>query len=521
MAGKNPVDPVVMIGLDSAEPRLIERWINDGTMPNLKRLRSRGSYGRLASTAGWLAGSPWPTFYTGTLPSDHGMYHLPQWRAEQMRLDNPRSDWLPLLPFWRRLGKTGHRVVAVDVPMAYPPEPFNGVEVYGWATHDRDARAGARECATTSYPPSVMNSIHCKGGRERSPLGEEIWGIEHPLALLRLRDQLIESAYNVADLAKALMQEEAWDLFIVCFGATHRGGHKLWDHSGSWGTKGAGELSHALRDVYVACDSAVGQLVGTVGNRATIIVFSVHGMGPNVDRSGVLPIMLARVLGKEAAHSPLQRLVHMVPGEVRYLASSTQPLSSLYKLYTWRTQRRRKLISVDWASTPAFCLPADKEGYIRVNLRGRESAGIVEPNDYDRLCETIADGLETFVDADTGQRIVESVDRIDRIFKQGLRLNNLPDLIVRWVSSPAANHRLIVSARYGSIPWATPGRHPTGRSGNHRAEGFLIAVGDRFQPDSRVEGGHILDLAPAIYALLNAPKPIEMRGNASSIIRTD
>jgi predicted AlkP superfamily phosphohydrolase/phosphomutase len=51
-----------MIGLDAAEPALIERWIADDTLPALARLCARGSYGRLASSATWLAGSPWPTF---------------------------------------------------------------------------------------------------------------------------------------------------------------------------------------------------------------------------------------------------------------------------------------------------------------------------------------------------------------------------------------------------------------------------------------------------------------------------
>ena len=63
---------VLMIGLDSAEPILIERWIADDTLPTLRRLRARGSYRRLASSAAWLAGSPWPTFYTGHHPPSTG-----------------------------------------------------------------------------------------------------------------------------------------------------------------------------------------------------------------------------------------------------------------------------------------------------------------------------------------------------------------------------------------------------------------------------------------------------------------
>ncbi|NIU26395.1 phosphodiesterase, partial [candidate division KSB1 bacterium] len=85
--------------------RLIERWINDGTLPNLERLRANGAYGRLASTADWLSGSPWPTFFTGKTPAHHGLYHYKQWRSDIMRHIPPSPEWLPLRPFWRQLSE--------------------------------------------------------------------------------------------------------------------------------------------------------------------------------------------------------------------------------------------------------------------------------------------------------------------------------------------------------------------------------------------------------------------------------
>jgi predicted AlkP superfamily phosphohydrolase/phosphomutase len=48
---------VLLIGLDAAEPRLIEQWTEDGSLPTLCTLRREGAYARLRSTAGWLVGS--------------------------------------------------------------------------------------------------------------------------------------------------------------------------------------------------------------------------------------------------------------------------------------------------------------------------------------------------------------------------------------------------------------------------------------------------------------------------------
>jgi predicted AlkP superfamily phosphohydrolase/phosphomutase len=146
-----------MIGLDAAEPRLVERWMDDGTLPNLRRLRERGAYGRLASSAEYLAGSPWPTFYTGQSPAEHGFFNYLAWRPEAMASARPTADYLPVTPFWRALSRRGPRVVAVDIPLTYEPEPFNGVEVSNWATHE--AIVGS-----ATQPPELMEEIRREFG---------------------------------------------------------------------------------------------------------------------------------------------------------------------------------------------------------------------------------------------------------------------------------------------------------------------------------------------------------------------
>jgi len=41
---------VIAIGLDAADPVLVERWMAEGRLPNLARMRSEGAWGRLRST---------------------------------------------------------------------------------------------------------------------------------------------------------------------------------------------------------------------------------------------------------------------------------------------------------------------------------------------------------------------------------------------------------------------------------------------------------------------------------------
>ncbi len=507
---ENRPRPVLAIGLDAAEPSLIERWVADGILPNLRRLRQAGAYRRLASSAKWLSGSPWPTFYTGRRPQDHGLYHHLQWCPERMITIRPRPDWLPVRPFWRDLGAAGRKVIAVDVPQAYAPEPFDGVEVSGWASHDALAPPGA-------YPADLAEAIRREFGA--SSTRPEVHGLQPARALLRLRAELLDATAALAALAERLMREHPWDLFLVAFGTLHRGGHKLWDGSNVRGKPDEDEaekLGDALRDIYVACDRALGRLIEVAGSDAGVLVFSLHGMGPNTSRTEILPALLERILNDDdgvGSSAPLGKTVlsgfrQRVPNAWRSALKRRLPVAAQDRLSTfWR------LNGVDWSTTAAISLIADLHGYIRINRRGREALGIVEPGQgFDALCRRIAAGLESFVDASTGEPVVSQVVRTDQVLPSGERNSALPDLVVRWSKTPACRHRALRSPALGSVPWPIPGRHPDGRSGNHRFQGFLLAAGPGLPQAVELSEADIFDLAPTIRALLGLPPDPTMVG---------
>lgn len=499
-----------MIALDAAEPSLVERWMDEGHLPNLSRLRDEGSYGRLRSSAEWLAGSPWPTFHTGTLPGDHGHHHFVQWRKEQMDLVRPSAEWLPMRAFWRDAGRSGCRVLAIDVPSAYGPRPFDGIEIYGWCNTDLLAARG-------SYPPEVFDWAQKRFGPSRMP--DEVYSMERAEALLRQRDDLIRWTHRTGELALELVEREMWDLCLVSLTATHRGGHKLWDATavrGDPAEETEKELTGALREVYATCDEVVGRLRAGA-DADTIMVFSLHGMGPNASRVPVFSEMLDRILtdrkGPGAPPGVLQRLRAVVPNEWRARVKTLLPTELQDRLTVfWRMGGR------DLSSTRAFPLVADLQGYIRINVVGRDAEGIVEPGtEYDRLCEELVSGLAGFVDADSGEPIVSEVVRSDQLYKGGTRVEELPDLIVRWSPTPASSHRRIVSPKHGAIEWPTPGGHPDGRSGNHRGEGFLLAGGEGVSPGVSLEGANIVDLAPTVFSMLGLPPRPEWVGSVLSI----
>lgn len=90
---------------------------------------------------------------------------------------------------------------------------------------------------------------------------------------------------------------------------------------------------------------------------------------------------------------------------------------------------------IDWNNTMVFSLLTDLQGYIRINLKGREKEGIVEEEDYQKICSKIIDSLKSLKDSETNEPVVETIKRRDELFTEGNGFNNLPDIIVNGLKN--------------------------------------------------------------------------------------
>ena len=65
---------VLVLGLDGTEPTLLERWIGEGALPVLGRLRAEGAYARLRNRPYFKAEPVWTTAMTGAWPEKTGYW---------------------------------------------------------------------------------------------------------------------------------------------------------------------------------------------------------------------------------------------------------------------------------------------------------------------------------------------------------------------------------------------------------------------------------------------------------------
>lgn len=158
-----------------------------------------------------------------------------------------------------------------------------------------------------------------------------------------------------------------------------------------------------------------------------------------------------------------------------------------------------------WHKMKAFAVPSFAEGYVRINLKGREPYGVVEPSEYDQVCDEITEFLYSLKDARNG---LPMTIRVIKTRKDSSDRNpKLPDgdLIVVWRETHMTD--MVESPQYGKI-----GPFPFYRSASHREKGFILAFGKDLGKGVQLKDHHVLDLPPTILNLMNAEIPKHLEG---------
>ena len=171
--GKAKFKRAVILGFDGMDPELADRFMNEGKLPNLAKLRTKGTFTKLRTTFPAISPVAWSTFMTGVNPGKHNIYDF---------LARDTSNYLPFLssaeikgpkrhikigkysipfgktevkamrkgtPFWHWLGKAGIFSSVIRVPVTFPPEKFSGVLLSGMCVPDLKGSQGTFCLCTT------------------------------------------------------------------------------------------------------------------------------------------------------------------------------------------------------------------------------------------------------------------------------------------------------------------------------------------------------------------------------------
>ena len=302
------------------------------------------------------------------------------------------------------------------------------------------------------------------------------------------------------------------------FGAVHRGTHYLWDLT-QIETAGVDEKTlAALRGARDACyesfDQQLGRIMDAAPEDARVVAFALHGMGPNDGWYEVLPRIVEQIhRGGKVAPPPKHGVVFRIKNALPWtlVRQVTRRIPHAWNKALIPLWSRRMY---DWPNTRYFTLPMDYNGYIRLNIKGREKEGCINPADVEGVIKELGEALRSFRDIETGKPVIRGVFKVDDLVgADAPRRRFLPDLVVLWNPPHSiAQSTGVVSEKFGEVRWLKGARNASGRSGNHTPHGWFAAAGPGIQPGESDRAHDSADLIPTVFEWLGASRPSAFAG---------
>jgi predicted AlkP superfamily phosphohydrolase/phosphomutase len=339
-----------------------------------------------------------------------------------------------------------------------------------------------------------------------------------------------------------------WRFFVTVMSESHSAGENFGEVLDETHILSQVEISELhrqrLRDVYTALDAAVGRFADNLPPDTILVVFSLDGSeatGGELASMVLLPelqyrLAFGRPLLKDPDQEAWRREPHALTpdqsesweeymrvrfGEsrasrlrrrlddgyetlragfagLRFRFAPAKGSEPVHSALGWQVVSWYRL---HWPRMRVFALPTFVDGRLRINLRGRERHGIVDPADYEQVCDEIEASLRSCRDPRSNQCAVAEVIRPrarDPMAADGPDA----DLIVRWSHAiDALDHP--VAGMIGPFPFR--------RAGAHSQRGFALFSGPGISP-AKLGLFSFHDLPATILALLGHEPTADMEG---------
>ena len=428
---------VVVIGLDGGTWQVLEPFMDEGLLPNIKTLYESGATANLVTHGRRLSPSVWTGIATGYSHSAHGImgWTLPDPSTGATRLVQSGDRRKPAL--WQIVSSYGKSSVVLNWIASYPAEEIDGAVIS--RVLDVDSLA--------VYPPELAPRVFSLVDSSFSRMSEREWYYGE-----------IEAVFDLAENLAAGIQPDLLMLYINC---TDKAQHRHWaafqpeKFDKSWGVTDEDIETglEVLRSVWSAVDDRIGRLLRVVDDDTAILLVSDHGFRPRAQISA-LPMV--------------NRILHKL-GHLRW------------------SDPDRELI--DFKRSQAFVAGLDAYDAmvgVYVNARGRLRDGIVAPDSVDILARQIAHELSSLRVDETGEPLFLSVGLLSeggpkRLRNLGYDVYAEKSVVLR--TAPEGLHVTIAGEKHELEGFF---RIMRGNSGSHAPRGVVIASGPQFNSDTRL-----------------------------------
>jgi predicted AlkP superfamily phosphohydrolase/phosphomutase len=519
---------VVVFGLDGATFDLLLPWIDEGKLPTFDRLLNQGVHGLLDPAPNLRSAASWTSFYTGKNPGKHGIYEFYDFIPGNYSIRFIDGSYCREPSIWRLLTDQGLRSIVINVPMTYPAESIDGVILSGLDAPGTDSNGFC-------HPQNILGDLEARFGKYILEPG--LTGFIQDNRQAEAVERLFGEIEQKERVMFHLMENDNWDLLTVVFRSLDAAQHCFWkymdDRHPQHDPTNHGPYRDVIFRVYRQLDKILAHLIQRLEPEDTLLVMSDHGFGAKHPANNQLNAWLA---GKDYLSyrknnflSPLQSASRRTLKNAYELIGSKlsrrqkEALVRIFPTLRNRVQSRLCFTGIDWSKTRAYSDTLFAN--IRINLKGREANGIVQPGaDYDNLIEEIRENLITCQDQKTGEPLVSEVLHKDEIYR-GPCSDKAPDLTIRWREDIKISGIKCDAAAYNeSLPSDRPfipAEDARVISGDHHRYGIFIGWGSKIKKGLHIEGAQIVDLVPTTFYLLQRPVPEDMDGKVLTPIFED
>ncbi len=513
---------VVMIGLDGASFQVIKQLETSLELPNFQRLMEKGVWGEMKSTIPPVTATAWPSMFTGVNPGKHGLFDFTDFTHKGYGPKLQNASNVMSKPFWEILGEYGKRSIVVNIPMTFPPRPFNGVMVGGMLS--------SREAEFT-YPTSIRKEL-----LEEFPdyqFFSDLTGLANRSKTTEERRAYLEEVKKnderMFQVARWLMGKGPWDLLFLGVMGLDRVGHFFWEFRSEKNFFHK-SLGKALEEIYSSMDEVLGNFLELLPEDYDVVLVSDHGWG-DVDHDLYLNHWLA-----EQGHLALQK-----PGGEARAEGARAPLPAtgpapkkkktlrvpdfvraLFRLLPFKEQLHARFLGnyqlpgpdrllVDHPSSKCWVSSSANQGLV-FNVKEEKEAGFLEMDEARTLGEEIKAGLEAFICPHCQANIIRKVHFRDSLY-HGPFTGNSPLLVVEpknyntRVYPEVEEGGKIVNCRKKEF------------GGWHKVPGIFLGFGPSFIGGPEIQDMSILDAIPTVLAVLGVPIPRGMDGKPVSQAR--
>ncbi|VVB84515.1 Type I phosphodiesterase / nucleotide pyrophosphatase [uncultured archaeon] len=504
---------VIVIGLDGATPELLFKWAKEGKLPNISKIMSGGSWGNLKSTYPPQSSAAWTTFFTGTNPGKHGIYHFLRRVPDSYDYAFNNSKDNSATPIWKIVNNNNKKVGIMQIPLIYPPVEVDGFMVTGLTTPG--------EASEYTYPKELKKTLKDRGFRLHNSVPYKENNEKEYL------EDLYDTEKRKVAATKFLLKNYDSDLFIVVFSGSDQMQHYFWKYMDDKhpGHDPARHMQYKdeILHYYQTADGWVGDILNDIGEDVTVFIMSDHGGGP-VYKDVNFNYWFQTLGLQEIKKSRRRKIRHLLIKKGFTMVRLDAILKELGLLDFARKNvpeiikkkllpRGDALSEIDWSKTKAFSF--GNLGLVYLNVKGRDPQGIVSPGEeYEKLRTFLIEEFLKLKDPENGTPIVENAFRKEEIYS-GPELKNAPDIFV------ATNmiYREYMRFSNSLVQPLNDVKNVEQRlrvSGQHRQHGIFIARGTNIKKNQFIENAEIVDLASNILYCMGLPIPTDMDGKILS-----